>query len=132
YLVLDRLLQFPHEDVDHAMVPRSRADVVEPDTTIAEVRELMSATHTHYPVIDDNHNPVCVVHLLDVLTWDGDPHAPVTEVMKDSVVVPALMPLPILVEELRHADENCARVNDAYGGHVGIVTFEDVVKALIG
>src|SRR5690625_6511088 len=77
YLVLDRLLHFPHEDVDHAMVPRSRTDVVEPSTTIAEVRELMASNHTRYPVIDDDHNPVGVVHLFDVLTWEGAPDAPV-------------------------------------------------------
>src|SRR5690625_7797524 len=65
YLVLDRLLHFPHQDVDHAMVPRSRTDVVEPSTTIAEVRELMASNHTRYPVIDDDHNPVGVVHLFD-------------------------------------------------------------------
>src|SRR5699024_7656904 len=95
YLVLDRLLQFPHDDVDDAMVPRARADVVEPSNTVQEVRELMSANHTRHPVIDDDHNPIGVVHLFDVLTWKGDPHASVTEVMKDSIVVPELMPLPI-------------------------------------
>src|SRR5699024_11349563 len=116
----------------HAMVPRARADVVEPDTTIAEVRELMSANHTRYPVIDDHHTPVGVVHLFDGLPWDGDPHAPVTEVMKDSVVVPELMPLPNLVEELRHADEKLACVIDEYGGFVGIVTLEDLAEEILG
>lgn len=132
YLVLDRLLHFPHEDVDHAMVPRSRADVVEPSTTVQEVRELMSANHTRYPVIDDDHNPVGVVHLFDVLTWKGDPQASVTEVMKDSIVVPELMPLPNLVDELRQADEKLACVIDEYGGFVGIVTLEDLAEEILG
>lgn len=132
YLVLDRLLHFPHEDVDHAMVPRSRTDVVEPSTTIAEVRELMASNHTRYPVIDDDHNPVGVVHLFDVLTWEDAPDAPVTEVMKDAVVVPELMPLPNLVEELRHADEKLACVIDEYGGFVGIVTLEDLAEEILG
>lgn len=132
YLVLDRLLQFPHDDVDHAMVPRSRADVVEPDTTIAEVRELMASNHTRYPVIDDDHNPIGIVHLFDVLAWDGDPQAPVTELMKDTVVVPDLMALPSLVEELRHADEKLACVIDEYGGFVGIVTLEDLAEEILG
>ncbi|MDN6709597.1 MAG: hemolysin family protein, partial [Corynebacterium casei] len=116
YLVLDRLLHFPHDDVDHAMVPRSRTDVVDPETTVAEVRELMSTNHTRYPVIDDEHNPVGIVHLFDVLTWQGDQQAPVTEVMKESVVVPELMSLPTLVEELQQADEKMACVIDEYGG----------------
>lgn len=132
YMVLDRLLHFPHDDVDHAMVPRSRTDVVDPETTVAEVRELMSANHTRYPVIDDDHNPVGIVHLFDVLTWEGDQQAPVTEVMKESVVVPELMSLPTLVEELQKADEKMACVIDEYGGFVGIVTLEDLAEEILG
>lgn len=132
YLVLDRLLHFPHDDVDHAMVPRSRTDVVDPETTVAEVRELMSTNHTRYPVIDDEHNPVGIVHLFDVLTWQGDQQAPVTEVMKESVVVPELMSLPTLVEELQQADEKMACVIDEYGGFVGIVTLEDLAEEILG
>jgi len=56
----------------------------------------------------------------------------VTEVMKDSVVVPELMPLPNLVEELRHADEKLACVIDEYGGFVGIVTLEDLAEEILG
>ncbi|MGO2895900.1 hemolysin family protein [Corynebacterium casei] len=132
YLVLDRLLHFPHDDVDHAMVPRSRTDVVDPETTVAEVRELMSTNHTRYPVIDDEHNPLGIVHLFDVLTWQGDQQAPVTEVMKESVVVPELMSLPTLVEELQQADEKMACVIDEYGGFVGIVTLEDLAEEILG
>src|SRR5699024_11273940 len=81
---------------------------------------------------DDNHSPVGVVHLFDVLTWDGDPHAPVTGVKKDAGVVPELMPLPNLVEGLRHADEKLACVIDEYGGFVGIVTLEDLAEEILG
>ena len=132
YLVLDRLLQFPHEDVDHAMVPRSRTDVLDPETTVMQARELMASNHTRYPVIDDDHNPIGIVHLFDVLKWDGDPNAPVTELMKESVVVPELMLLPNLVQELRQADEKIACVIDEYGGFVGIVTLEDLAEEILG
>lgn len=68
FLVLDRLLDFPTHDVGHAMIPRSRTGVVDPDTTVGEIRELMATAHTRYPVINDDHVPVGVVHLIDLLS----------------------------------------------------------------
>ncbi|MGV0361460.1 hemolysin family protein [Corynebacterium minutissimum] len=132
YLVLDRLLDFPEHDVGHAMIPRSRVDVIEPDTTIGEVREMMSENHTRYPIIDDEHNPIGVVHLYDVLGTELPPATPAREIMKEPVVVPELMPLPDVVTELRDADEKLACVIDEYGGFVGIVTMEDLAEEILG
>ncbi|WP_235869600.1 MULTISPECIES: hemolysin family protein [Pseudomonas] len=65
--MLDRILDFPQRNVEHAMVPRSQVDWVEPETTLQELRGLMARAHTRYPVIDDDDAPVGVVHLADVL-----------------------------------------------------------------
>jgi CBS domain containing-hemolysin-like protein len=65
-LMMDRILDFPKQDVEHPMVPRSQVDWVGPDTTLEELRGLMARAHTRYPVIDDD-TPVGVVHLADVL-----------------------------------------------------------------
>ncbi|AJI79521.1 hemolysin family protein [Corynebacterium singulare] len=132
YLVLDRLLHFPEHDVEHAMIPRSRVDVIEPETTLGEVREMMSENHTRYPIIDDEHNPIGVVHLYDVLGTELPPATPAREIMKEPVVVPELMPLPDVVTELRDADEKLACVIDEYGGFVGIVTMEDLAEEILG
>ncbi|MBU0371750.1 CBS domain-containing protein, partial [Acinetobacter baumannii] len=132
YMVLDRLLDFPEHDVEHAMIPRSRVDVIDPDTTIGEVREMMSTDHTRYPVIDDEHNPVGVVHLIDVLGSDLPAATKATSIMQEPVVVPELMPLPDVVEELRDSDQKMACVIDEYGGFVGIVTMEDLAEEILG
>ena len=50
-LMMDRILDFPSQDVEHAMVPRSQVDWVSPDTTLNELRGLMAQAHTRYPVI---------------------------------------------------------------------------------
>lgn len=132
YMVLDRLLDFPDHDVEHAMIPRSRVDVVDPETTVGEVRELMANNHTRYPVIDDEHNPVGVVHLFDVLAWNGPSEALVGELMRPALVVPELMLLPDVVAELREADQKMACVIDEYGGFVGVVTMEDLAEEILG
>lgn len=132
FLVLDRLLDFPDHDVEHAMVPRSRTDVVDPSTTIGEVRQLMATAHTRYPVIDDEHNPVGLVHLLDVQDTELPDAAPVTDIMRDILVVPELMALPDAVEKLEAAQQKLAGVIDEYGGFVGIVTVEDLAEEILG
>ncbi|WJY90247.1 hemolysin family protein [Corynebacterium confusum] len=132
YMVLDRLLDFPEHDVEHAMIPRSRADAVDPETTLGEVRALMAANHTRYPVVDEEHNPIGVVHLIDVLGSELAADAPVTRVMREPVVVPEMMPLPDLVSELRDQGQKLACVIDEYGGFVGIVTLEDLAEEILG
>ena len=132
FLVLDRLLDFPEHDVEHAMVPRSRTDVVDPATTIGEVRQLMATAHTRYPVIDDGHNPVGLVHLLDVQDTELPDAAPVTEIMRDILVVPELMSLPDAVDKLEDAQQKLAGVIDEYGGFVGIITVEDLAEEILG
>lgn len=132
FLVLDRLLDFPDHDVEHAMIPRSRTDVVEPNTTLNEVRTLMATQHTRYPVIDDEHTPVGVVHLIDVLGTDLPPEATVAEIMRKPVVLTELMVLPDAVTALQDAGEKLACVIDEYGGFVGIITVEDLAEEILG
>ncbi|AGF73824.1 hemolysin family protein [Corynebacterium halotolerans] len=132
FLVLDRLLDFPGQAVGHAMIPRSRADVIAPETTVGEARELMTTAHTRYPVIDDEHVPVGVVHLIDVLGTELPDTAPVTGLMREAVVIPELMVLPDVVDELQKRTEKLACVIDEYGGFIGIITLEDLAEEILG
>lgn len=132
FLTLDRMLDFPDQDVAHAMIPRSRAGVVHPSTTVAEIRELMAVEHTRYPVIDEDHSPLGVVHMLDLLGRDLADDAPVSTVMREPLVLPELMALPDAVDELRARDEQLACVIDEYGGFAGILTIEDLAEEILG
>jgi CBS domain containing-hemolysin-like protein len=130
-IVLDRILDFPSRDVEHAMVPRSRVDVVAPDRTVGEVRALMAVAHTRYPVVGADDEPRGVVHLLDVLAAPDD-DAPVTTVARTPVVVPTLMALPDALGALESAGQELACVIDEYGGFVGILTVEDLSEEVVG
>lgn len=132
FVLLDRILDFPEQDVEHAMVPRSYADYLEPETTIAEARVLMASAHTRYPVIDEVDNPVGVVHLADVLNCPSDDPRPVTAVMRPPIVVPNLMKLPDALGALLESRNEMACVIDEYGGFAGIVTIEDLGEELVG
>ena len=131
-MLLDRILDFPDQDVEHAMIPRAKVDTVGPGTTVGEVRELMARAHTRYPVVDEAGEPVGVVQLVDVLRGRPDPAAPVSDVMRPAVVVPTLMPLPNAVDELADAGQQMACVIDEYGGFAGVLTMEDLAEELVG
>lgn len=131
-MIIDRILDFPQRDVEHAMVPRSQIDSISPDTTIREVRELMAAGHTRYPVISDEDNPVGVVELIDLLQSNPDADAPVTSIMREAVVLPTTMLLPVALDRMRQTRNELACVVDEYGNFDGILTIEDLTEEVIG
>lgn len=133
-LMMDRILDFPQQDVEHAMVPRSQVDWVSPETTLDELRHLMARAHTRYPVIDDEDTPVGVVHLVDLLDHmqNGPMNATVSAVMRPPTVIPTLMQLPDALALLASSDNQLACVIDEYGGFAGVLTIEDLAMEIVG
>lgn len=130
--MLDRILEFPEQDVEHAMIPRSLVATVRPETTLREVRAMMARAHTRYPVVDDESQPLGVVQLADVL---GSVHAqedPVTKLMKPVVVLSTLMKLPDAFAEITRSRNELACVIDEYGGFAGVLTLEDLAEEIVG
>lgn len=133
-LMLDRILDFPQRDVEHAMIPRSQVDWLSPETTLGELRELMARAHTRYPVIDEDDTPVGVVHLSDVLSHFAEGHADgdVASVMRAPTVIPTLMALPDALTQLGETENQFACVIDEYGGFAGVLTLEDLAMEIVG
>ncbi len=132
-LMIDRILDFPQRDVEHAMIPRSQVDWVRPTATVAELRALMARAHTRYPVIDDDDAPVGVVHLADVLGLPADAaDVPVATLMRPATVIPTLMLLPDALTQLSATRNELACVIDEYGGFAGLLTLEDLAEEVVG
>lgn len=132
-LMMDRILDFPQRDVEHAMIPRSQVDWLGPEMTLGKLRELMASGHTRYPVIEED-TPVGVVHLTDVLARlaAGGADESVVSIMKPATVVPTLMPLPSALAQLIQSNEQIACVIDEYGGFAGVITLEDLAEEIVG
>jgi len=132
-LMMDRILDFPQRDVEHAMLPRFQVDWLSPTTTIGELREMMAKGHTRYPVVEDD-TPVGIVHLDDVLASlpKDNNDLPVSTIMKDASVIPTLMPLPDALSHLIRSKNQLACVIDEYGGFAGILTLEDLAAEIVG
>ncbi|MBP2435863.1 hemolysin family protein [Microbacterium amylolyticum] len=131
-LILDRVIEFPEQDVEHAMVPRSRVDFVPADLPVAELRRTMAAGHSRYPVLDPSGQPVGVVELTALLRRTPGPSDTAADLMREPVIIPTLMSLPEALHQLRHAKQQLACVIDEYGGFAGILTAEDLAEELVG
>ncbi|WP_106849350.1 hemolysin family protein [Blastococcus sp. Marseille-P5729] len=130
--MLDRVLDFPERDAEHAMIPRSRVDVLRVGTTVAQARQTMSHGHSRYPVLDNEDRIVGVLNLLDILALPHDCLDPVEKHTKDALVVAETMGLTTVLDELRHQHHQLACVVDEYGWFTGVVTFEDLAEEIVG
>jgi CBS domain containing-hemolysin-like protein len=131
-VLLDRIIDFPDRDVEHAMIPRARVDVVRVSDTMGDVRARMRAGHSRYPVLDDADDVVGVVHLTDVLAHGPDGATPVSAVMRPPVLVPTSMTLTSAIGVLASGGNQLASVVDEYGGFAGVITVEDLAEELVG
>ncbi|WP_344159256.1 hemolysin family protein [Nocardiopsis rhodophaea] len=131
-LILERILDFPQHDVEHAMIPRSRASVVPADAALGDVRVLMAGGHSRYPVINDADEPVGVVHLVDVLASKTPEGAAVTAVMRPAAIMPTLISLPDALARMARDRHELVCVIDEYGTFRGILTIEDLAEEIVG
>lgn len=132
YLALDRVLDFPDHTIEHAMIPHSRSNTVDPHTTIAELRQLMSQHHTRYPVVSAGDEPLGVVHLIDLIGTEVPEDSPVTSLMREALVIPTAMTLPDALNRLESTGNQLACIIDEYGGFTGLVTIEDLAEEIFG
>lgn len=133
--MLDRILDFPQRDVEHAMIPRARVDVLRDTTTIDDARAEMSTGHTRYPVLDEDDRIVGVAHLIDVLAvapGSAEFAGPVSGRMRPALVLSHLMALPHALQEMDDRSEQLACVVDEYGGFAGVLTIEDMAEEIVG
>lgn len=135
--LLDRMLDFPGQTAEHAMVPRSRTDVVRSEEPVSQVIDKMATGHTRYPVVgQDSDDVIGVVDLHDLLSVVDDDEvaelAPVSASMRAPVVVPTSLPLPDVAGRLSTEKAEMAVVVDEYGGFAGVVTMEDMAEEIVG
>lgn len=137
--LLGRALEFRGLRAVDAMVPRIRVVTIPLSATGADLRELLSSTHTRFPVTgngqgSDPSNIVGVVHAKDLLSLPAEARSTVAvaDLVRDVLPVPETAPLHTVLGALRSSHTELAVVVDEYGGAAGIVTLEDLVEELVG
>ena len=127
--MIERLLDFSEVRAHHIMVPRTEMVCVSLDVSPDEFFTLVSTKgFDRYPVFqDDLDNIIGIVHARDVLrlmrAMGHRPlQPPVTEVMREPLVLPESLVVEDLLAELRSRRRHLAILVDEYGGTAGLVT----------
>ncbi len=132
-MMIDRIIDFPRRDVEHAMIPRARTDTISEADDVATVRRLMSTGHSRYPVLSADGEAIKgIVQLVDVLATPAPDTAPVSALLRPALVIPQQMSLPDALNELNATKNQLACVVDEYGGLAGVLTLEDLAEELVG
>lgn len=132
--LLERAIDFGSLEASDAMVPWNRVVTIEGTATAAALRDLMSSSHSRFPVVDGDGTVVGIVHAKDLLGVARDAYDTtiVSAMHHDLVAVPEAAGLDVVLGVLRDHSTEMALVVDEYGAPAGIITLEDVVEELVG
>ncbi|MFN0074152.1 MAG: hemolysin family protein [Chloroflexota bacterium] len=131
-----RAFTFADLTAEELMTPRTEIEAIAVDASPAELQERITSTrHTRLPVYEGSLDRIVgVIFARDVLhaLVARLPVLPVRQLMQSPVIVFASWPADRILEQMRTTSHRMAVVQDEYSGTAGIITFEDLVEALVG
>jgi len=134
-LLLDRGLDFSDTVAEQAMTPRVNVRTLAAESTVADAVEALAEGHSRFPVVGDDVDDLRgVVGISQIIAVPREDRASVrlSAVADPAMLVPASLPLPQLLEQMRGRHRQLACVVDEFGGFAGIVTLEDLAEELVG
>lgn len=154
--MLGNLISFQDLRVSDLMVPRADITGVEETETLRVLLDRFTeANHSRLPVYRETLDDVVgMVHVKDFLRWLNSkgrsrktksgvglslPAAELntavkqhSSIVRDVLYVPLSMPASDLLIKMKATHVHLAVVVDEYGGTDGLVSFEDIVEAIVG
>ena len=142
--LLDEEKRMIHEIFDlgdtcarEVMIPRVDMTMVEDDTTLDEVLELMRESgYSRIPIYhEDPDEIVGIAHIKDIISPVMDEHAgsrSIREFVHEADFVPDTKDILPLLSEMQSAHDQMVIVVDEYGGTAGVITIEDIVEEIVG
>ena len=117
------------------MVPRTEVICVDISTPSSEVLRLLTEeNHSRIPVYrDDVDHIVGILHARDLIPLLQHPELIVLQdTIRPAHFVPWLKPIGDLLREMQRKKIHMAIVVDEYGGFMGVVTLEDILREIVG
>jgi putative hemolysin len=107
-------------------------DVADPQDVIRA--KISSGIHSRYPVArGDLDNIVGLVFVKDLIVQTLDNRSPNLDLLlKPALFIPSGLPVYQVLEQFKEAQAQIAFVTDEHGGVAGLVTFIDLLEAIVG
>lgn len=132
---LENVLEFSRLNVRDVMITRSQMDVVRESDTLERITAFaIDTAHSRFPVIGDDKDEILgILHAKDLLKFFKNPEQfHLKPLLRKPTFIPESKSLNALLKDFRDKHIHMAIVVDEYGGVSGLVTFEDVIEAIIG
>ena len=128
--VVSGVLAFADRPVRELMTPRTAIVAIPEGLLAAEAAAVLQQSgFSRYPVYRGSLDEVIgVAHTLDLLTRQPEDPVPI----RPPLTVPGTMRSADLMLEMQRSGRHLAVVLDEFGGTAGLVTFEDLLKELVG
>ncbi len=137
FLILKNLMQFGSLKVKDVMTPRSVMFILPEEMTVGEVFEQHKDIRvSRIPLQKKGQQPLIRHYMLknDLLLAlaRNETDKPLLRLGREILVVPEMVSLLHLFEQLLDRREHIALAVEEYGGIAGLVTMEDVLETLLG
>ncbi len=131
-----RAFEFADSTAEDLMTPRTGLEGIPADIGREELLATIAAgTHTRLPIYEESLDDILgVLHVRDLFRMLANPDVEIDprKIVRPAVFVPESKPADDLLDELRASGQQVAFVVDEYGGTAGMVTMEDLMRALVG
>lgn len=134
--IIKNLIAFQEIQVRDIMTPRTVVVMADSELSLTEIyHDKNYLRFSRIPVYTDNKdNIIGYFHkheLLEKLA-DDQHHMQVKDIVRNILMVPDHMSIPVAFERLMEKREHLALAVDHYGGLTGVVTIEDIMETLLG
>lgn len=135
--MINNIFEFDDVFVSDLMTHRTDVTAVADYMPISEVKAVaIEEGYSRIPVFHKTIDDIVgVVYVKDLLTYVGDtlpPRLSASHVMREAFFVPETMRCDRLFKAMNEKRTQIAIAVDEYGGTAGIITFEDLLEALVG
>ena len=128
--IISNIFEYSTKNVSEIMTPRTDISAISDQLSLDEIAHVfIDSGHSKLPVYNENiDNITGMIYLYDLYSKPKD----LSEIIKDTLIVPFSKPVNDLMEELKEKNLSIAIVIDEHAGTAGLVTIEDIFEELFG
>lgn len=129
--VIERIFSFKEKKVHQAVIPVNETLALPGDTPVGDIKQRFVSSHDEFLLLYHGKHTHLIGYTVpgDLVNIDNN-DLPVSEVMRDIVFIPEVIPLLDAVPYFE--EETLLVVVDEYGSIAGVLTLEEVIDEILG